>query len=565
MKINYIVLITTTLFLITSSCDLDQKIFDAPVPENSMKTAQDVDMAVKGTYATLNSWFGIKELMRDITPYADDLNANVSWDPVGSFGRKSVLNSGFSPIYNAWYGMYRAISNANGVIYYVKDVNIDEQLKTQAISEAKFIRAFSYFHLVRIFGGVPLHVNFVEFGSDLYLPRSSVDDVYKLIFEDLTEASANLPLRSQQEITEFNRATKGAAQGILAKAYLTYANYLDLNSRLDESQVYYEKAKELTQAIIGSEEYELLSDYAKLWDVNNEVDAYKEVLFGVAYQRDPVTTNINSEGSMFALYFNPGTRPNSGGSTNVSNGIIVRGGSGAIKVAPWFYEKYTTDEYTGDYRSEVSFLTSWLQVDNKKKVTWPLIPQTGELTENQPYLNKYVDAQSPAGNSSENDFFSLRHSDIYLMLAEAENELSGPTAVALNAFNMVRSRARKANGTVRATPQDLVLASVPTKEELRLKIFDERGLEFIGELNRWFDLIRMRYKDNVRTMYEYQFGEFLPALVSGFPTYNSGTKKWSSGRTDPSNVIPYDSKYLLWPIPANEMGVNTKLVQNPGW
>lgn len=553
MKVKILAFLTVTFLLINSSCDLEQKIFDAPVPGNSMKTAADVDILVKGTYAPLNAYFGLKELMRDISPYADDLNASNISDITG---RKSLLNSGF-PLFNtAWYGMYRAISNANGVIYHVKNIDVKEQIKMKAISEAKFIRGFSYFHLVRIYGGVPLYVNFVEFGSDFYLPRSSVDDVYKLIFEDLIEASANLALRSQQLASEFNRATKGAAQGVLCKAYLTYANYLDLNNRPDESRLYYQKVKELTQIIIKSGEYDLLPDYAKLWDVNYEVDAYKEVLFGVAYKRE--ITN-DGEGSNFAYYFNPSSRPNSGGGTSNKAGI------GEIKVVPWFYEKYTTGEYLGDYRSDVSFLTSWMQVDNKRRVTWPLIPQTGDITENQPYLNKYVDPQATAYFGCENDFFSLRYSDIYLMRAEAENELIGPTDSVLYYFNKVRERARKANGSARTVPADLKAANVPTKEDMRMKIFDERGLEFVGELNRWFDLIRMRYKDNKRTMYEYQFGEFLPTLVSGLPSYNGGTKKWSTGRTDPTNITPYDSKYLLWPIPANEMGINTNLVQNPYW
>ena len=98
-----------------------------------------------------------------------------------------------------------------------------------------------------------------------------------------------------------------------------------------------------------------------------------------------------------------------------------------------------------------------------------------------------------------------------------------------------------------------------------MKIFDERGLEFVGEFNRWFDLVRVRYSDNTRTMYEYQFGTFLQTLTAGLPTYNSTTKLWSAGRTEKTNIIPFDKKYLLYPIPANELSVNLNMTQNPGW
>ena len=75
----------------------------------------------------------------------------------------------------------------------------------------------------------------------------------------------------------------------------------------------------------------------------------------------------------------------------------------------------------------------------------------------------------------------------------------------------------------------------------------------------------MRYSDNSRTMYEYQFGTFLPSLTGGLPTYNATTKTWTTGRTEKTNIIPFDKKYLFYPIPATEIGVNPNITQNPGW
>jgi len=320
----------------------------------------------------------------------------------------------------------------------------------------------------------------------------------------------------------------------LAKANLTYANYLDLNQRSSESAVYYGRARSEADSIINGGQYILLSDYAKLYDISNKVLPYSEVIFGIVYTRDPTKVDVTCEGSNWANYFNPNTKPNCGGA-----GASKTGG-GAFKVHPWFYDKYNTGDYVNDYRVATTFTTTWVNTTGKTVVTYPLIPPTGALTESQPYINKYNDPSATAAQNCGNDLYLLRFSEIYLIKAEAENELNGPTAASLAAFNAVRARARLANGTPRTTPTDVVLSQVPTKEAMRMKIFDERGLEFVGEFNRWFDLVRMRYSDNVRTMYEYQFGTFLPSLTAGLPTYNATLKTWSAGRTEKTNIIPFD-------------------------
>ena len=105
-----------------------------------------------------------------------------------------------------------------------------------------------------------------------------------------------------------------------------------------------------------------------------------------------------------------------------------------------------------------------------------------------------------------------------------------------------------------------------TKEEFRLKIFHERGLELVGEGHRWFDLVRMRYKDNKRTMMEYQLGEFAKTIPPGLPKYNALLNVWEGGQMDPTTMPPWNPKYLLYPISANELNSNPAFgPQNPGW
>ncbi len=562
MKHRLIIISVLFIFFGINACTkIDQKIYDTQTT-NNIKTQADVDLAILGLYAQFNSWSGFKEQFPlEIPLFADDLSS-IS----GQWGTKLGITPSTTNIYNFWSRYYQAISNANAVIAYADSLKLTDTYKAKARAEAKFIRGLSYFYLVQYFGRVPITTTVFNYQSDFKPKRSSVDSVYNLIFSDLAEGITALPTRTNQVASEFNRATQGAAQGFLAKAYLTYGNYLDLNHRAGEAQIAYSHAKAQADSLIAYQPYQLMTDYAKLWDINNEKNAYNEVIFGIAYTRDYSLTDVTCEGSNFATFFNPTSRANICG--NPKNGI----GTGRVKVQPWLIERYTQGDFanskkdTIDYRVETSFLTTWADINGKTRFTFPFTGVTGNIAESQPYINKYKDPNGVAIEDNENDLFLLRLSEIYLIAAEAENEMNGP-ANALGTFNKVRQRARNANGISRTLPADLNLSQVSTKEAMRMKIFDERGLEFVGELNRWFDLVRMRYSDNIQTMYEYQFGTFLPSLTPGLPTYTAKTKVWSAGRTESTNIIPFDRKYLLLPIPNNELAVNAnlKIDQNPGW
>jgi hypothetical protein len=546
------------LQLFNASCKkLDETIYDQETPTNAIKTQSDVDFAVVGAYTHLNATPGFD---RDITwalhPYADDISSITAFE-TGTWGRKSPVNSGTAFANTIYANFYATIRDAHGVLDDVNRLNLDVAYKAKITSEVHFIRAFCYFNLVQLYGGVPLVTSSVDASSDFYQPRASVDEVYKLIFSDLTDAMANLPMRTAQPAGEFYRATKGAAQGYLAKAYLTYANYLDLHGRSSESAAYYQKARDNADAVITSGQYQLVSDYGALWDVNKEKSDYVEVIFAIPHTRDATNLTLSGEGSYYPAHFLPATYPN-------STGLPTHAGNGFMRVQPWFFERYTTGDYLNDYRVEKTFLSIWTDANGKRHVAYPLPFVAADTKEPQAFIKKYVDGAGLATFGHENDLFLLRLSEIYLIKAEAENEMNGPDAITLAAFNAVRARARLANGTPRATPADVTVATAGSKEDFRMKIFDERGLEFVAEFNRFFDLIRMRYKDNTRTMYEYQFGTYLPSLVQGLPKVN-GTGWKGSGVTEATNIPTYNSRYLLWPIPANQIAINPKLTQNPGW
>jgi hypothetical protein len=544
-----------------SSCDLEEKIYDAPIAETSIKSQDDVFSQLNGVYSYFTTFPSFKSnLPYQIIVGGDDMATTNSIYRLFSERTISTSNVYFT---GPWTQFFLTINSANALKESLEKLDagiLTTSYKERALGELYFMRALSYFYLVRLYGGVPIHTNSVDGSSDFYPKRNTVEEVYNLIFEDLNIASQKCVPFSQLPSKEFGHATKGAAQAMLSLAYLTYANNLDLKSKGEEAKTYYQLAENFADSVILSNEYSLVNNYADLWNVDLEKNAYKEVIFGVQFTRDETAASASARGSEFAVYYQPTSRYNICG--NPTNGQ----GSSMLQIQPWVVEMYKTGEYLNDYRSEVSFLTRWsYKGTSQESITFPEVKKTNEVIENYPYLNKYADPKGLQSRNNENDLFIIRLSEVYLIKAEAENELNGPTPEAYTAFNKLRERARKANGTSRITPVDLVNGL--TKEDFRMKIFDERGLELIGEGHRWFDAIRMRYKDNIKTMIQYRYEDFYPTLTKSAPSYNSTTKTWGGGRVQPLNIVSYSTKFLIWPIPSTEIDANPNMTQNVefGW
>jgi hypothetical protein len=567
MKRKYSIITVLLLFVIVmTNCSLDEKIYDQPASDSFINTKGDIAIVVNGLYATLTSNVGYRNAALPLIMISgDDLpSVNATW---GSISIKSYTPT-TTQIQNFWTGVFTTINNANDLIAKVPEVNAPDDYKNRIMGELYFIRAFSYFNAVRLWGKLPILTETTTGSSNFNTPRSPVDSVYALIFKDLKEASKRCLRASKMPTAEFGHATKGAADGILSLASLTYGNFCDLNNRTTEAQKYYKQAQEYADTVLLSNEYDLLPNFADLWNVDKEKAAYKEVIFGIQFMRD----ETRSLGSIFAALYAPNTLYGSAGI------LPNRIGTGNIRVNPWFYDKCTTGDYAGDYRGECTFLTKWIYNGSSANppqymITYPL-SRTAKSTNPDltsfvfPLVKKYFDGKANISQGGENDWFYLRLAEIYLIKAEAENEINGPNSVAYEAFNKIRERARKANGTVRNVPANLTAGL--SKENFRLAVFNERSFELLGEGHRFFDLQRMRYIDNTKTMMEYQYAIFIKSLYDANPTppkYNTTTESWDGGRLEPQTYALWNSRFLLLPIPQNEMNTNSSLVgdQNPGW
>jgi starch-binding outer membrane protein, SusD/RagB family len=565
------------IFLITvSSCSLDQEFEDSLTTENSLKTETDLINYTNGVYQRLQHFTGFKLGAYTFLLGGDDIYTRNGSNFQIAFSSKQI-NAFTADVQNFWAKLYQCINGANYLIENLDKTTATQATKDRVRAEMYYLRAFCHFYLVRMWGDVPLKVKASSLSNSLLESRAPVADVYKQIFADLELANLGLPTRTVLPAAQIGRATKGAAQAMLAKAHLTYANYLELNAGQADAPAQYSKAISWSDSVINSKQYTLIPNFNDLFDLNKEAASYQENIFAITFTRDPVVSLSQSLGMDWGQYNLPATMPNVGGLG------ALKTGQGAFRIQPWLAAKYYTGEYDKDYRSEFGILTQFPNINtaanlSKTTITYPrirtntatstvpnLIP---EVVENQPYMGKFMDGLATDGRNAGNDLPIIRYAEIFLIKAEAINELNGPTAEAITMFNTLRARARNANGVRRTTPLDIKIDGL-TKASFRQKIFDERGLEFIGEGQRYFDLIRTKSPDESVSMMQYMLETFYPTkLVKGLPTYTAATNSWRVADYEATGIPawePATKRLLLFPIPASEIQANPTMKNNPGY
>src|SRR5699024_11092296 len=189
-------------------------------------------------------------------------------------------DNGYGKTY--WDSHYRGIANANQAIANIPNIEMDEARKNQLLGEARFLRAYYNFNLVRIFGDVPLILEPVDLNSDQLKPqRTPVAEVYSAIVEDLkwVEQNSGLPFDSQSGLV-----TIGAVKTLLSSVYLTMAGY-----PMQGGQEYYQLARDKAKEVIDSGKYQLFDSYAGLHSYETENRAGH--IFMVQYNAEIINHN----------------------------------------------------------------------------------------------------------------------------------------------------------------------------------------------------------------------------------------------------------------------------------
>ncbi len=413
--------------------------------DNFFITAEHAIQSVNATYESLRDFrvhvFAYLALTDIISDDADKGSTPSDGAPV-QVADEFTFDAGSLIVDETWQGYYRGIKRANWVIAKVPGIDMDPVLRNRIVGEARFLRAYFHFNMVRWWGGLPLVLEPLN-REDIRINRSSVDEVYTAIINDLTEAAEVLPLKSEYPAADLGRITKGAAQGLLAKVYLTRKEY--------------DKTVEMGMAVINSGQYSLAPNYARIW--TKEGENGPESIFEVQ-----ATPSLIGGWSQFNQV--QGIRPSRGWGFNRPSDDLVRA------YEPGDPRREATVLYVGEVVPDGSYVVA----DNPEMF-------------NERYNQKawVPDSERATGAGSDQgggNIRILRYADVLLMVAEALNEL-GQSDQALLYVNMIRDRAR---GTL--PPQILRPITATAQSELRDLIWKERRVELGMEQHRWFDLLR---------------------------------------------------------------------------
>lgn len=385
------------------------------------------------------------------------------------------VNSENTLLLDYYSAQYAGITRCNRAIAGISKVPADEYMseseKARLIGEAKFLRAFYHFRLVRVFGRVPYVDRVLAGTADMNLPRASYETIYQGIVRDLTEAEAALWNKSEYPDKDLGRATKGSAQALLMKVYLTGREYLGGGAAAFAEAVKWGQALEL------SGQYDLCPAY---WD-------------NFAF------TGENGPESVFEIqYANDGTSDYGGfGYTRGTFTLVLqrpRASKVAGSPAGWGYDRPSQDlidEFeTGDPRMamtvgrlrEEDLANKPMEVYEGK--IWTYSHKYSMLTDGPggTVYPKPHDSRGPLNHKE------IRYADVLLMYAEACVE-TGDLAKAKALLERVRNRARGGNSEILPAFPDYN-GYTDNAGDLRRAVRHERRVEFAMEGKRWFDIVR---------------------------------------------------------------------------
>lgn len=426
-------------FFFLSSCE--DVLVEAPkavAVSTFYNTAGEVETAVNAVYQQLRAVNNISgQLGAQLEAYTDYSYGRGSYQVLSDF---QGLNSTNIPRTDAgWTLFYLGIRNANLVIQNApKGSKISKADIAKYVAEAKFLRAYNYFWLVRNWGAVPLRTEATL--TEPNLKRSSVEEVYTLIVADLKEAEANLPEKPAQ----IGRATKWAAKAALAEVYFTRNQYAEARDKTDEI---------IKSGLFSLVPVTVASDFDKVFGPT--VISTPEEIFYLKMTRQA------GQGMYLAMFaHHPGTK--------------LHGAGG-------FFAHYTDNQTNPAYKN-------WDNNDLRKSYNW--VNWNIGLGANSMLCKKFSDPLAPTGDAAGNDFPIYRYADILLMYAEASCRAgSGPTAAGMEALNQVHRRAYgKPAGVPSTVDFNLADYNATTFNELVIK---ERGYETQYEAKRWLDLKRL--------------------------------------------------------------------------
>ncbi len=430
------------LILLSAACSDEFLNFEpeGKLPEGEFfVTEAHAEQAVNAIYAHMRTWDQVAFSFYAIQEMPSDNSIKGSAVGDAAFLNDYVFfnvtpNEGALNGY--WSSRYKGVNLSNQVLGKIDNTSAGEAKKARLIAEAKFLRAFYYFDLVRAFGDIPLVIS-LDAAVEQASVRAPKADVYNQIVEDLTDAIKDLPVT--HDASNLGRASKGAAQTLLAKVYL----YLEK----------WDEAATLTDQVIASGVYRLIDDYWEMFRISHENCA--ESVFEIQAPYDPGDWDLTN-----IQHAEPqGPRGDYGWGFNAPTDDLAA----AFDAAGDTKRKKTTIIYYGEHAPNGDLIEG-IGLNEMEGVTVPRY--NGKV-----YSTLQERDELGWWSSWGQNVRILRYAEVLLINAEAKVRKGGGAAGPLN---QVRSRA------------GLPAINNPTLTD----VLNERRLELAMEGDRFFDMVR---------------------------------------------------------------------------
>ena len=440
MKNNNIQKVILLSFLVVTVASCNKNLDLSPISSynaaNFYKTQNDFNLAVNGLYDKVQSLFFYSDYPNCIESRGDNVNTDTQYD-AGNIC-KFIDNETTTSISEMWQYYFQLIDRSNAILDNIDNATFtSEDYRKFYKGEAFFMRGYAYSQLGYLFGGVPLLDKQKSAEEIKSIARSTQNETFSFAAKDFIQAASLLPT-TWPSATELGKATKYAAEGMLARLYLFQKNFAS--------------AKLLLSDIISSGKYNMATNYADCF--LDKYDNSQEHVFQVQYKSGNV-----GEGNILPVIWVP---------EPILSSMFPQGGSAQfLRVSSDLYDSYATGDIRRDFNIQKGYTNKSGVVDVVTK-----------------FYIKYGHGSIPATKDDyEVNLPVLRFTDVKLMYAECLNEeVYNGNGEAIAILNDVRSRA----GLTTA----LTAKNVPDQASFRKAIFNERRWEFAGEFLRWFDLVR---------------------------------------------------------------------------
>ena len=426
--------VLTITLICVMACSCKKSFLDlSPVSNananNFYKTVADFEVAINAAYATLYTIYAPEQA----ASYTEIMSDNATlYSVAGAQADKWAIRdyttaASNTLIYQYWQEYYKSLFTINTVLEKIEGAGLDAAYTNRTKGEMMFLRGLYYYNMLQLFGGVPLVTKPISATEAYSILRATEAQMYTQIVSDLQFAASNLPLATA--VPAVGRASKGAAQTVLGKVYLSQGNKTAAATVLTE--------------VYTSTQYSLLPQYTSLFGAN--VKNTKESIFEIQY----LGGNASNPFSPYWTAYAP-----------VTNGVITKYGGGINQVTDDLYNEYET----GDARRDASINLGYNDArGNFVGIKFP---------------KKWEDRTALSSGTQElsnNNFMVLRYADVLLLLTEATNDPKY--------MNEVRGRVNlPAYGS----------AGYPSAKygTLALALEHERRVELALEFHRFFDLKR---------------------------------------------------------------------------